>query len=115
MQRIEQPRRRLGQITRRAQIIVARDRPEPDSELLVRERRRPQPHRLARRIMAREHPRRDDLRSLDPAHGEPARRSEEHTSELQSLMRIPYAVFCWKKKHHKQGTSVVSTSNTEIH
>src|SRR3546814_1635360 len=29
------------------------------------------------------------------------RRSEEHTSELQSLMRISYAVFCWKKK--KQG------------
>src|SRR3546814_1650877 len=25
------------------------------------------------------------------------RRSEEHTSELQSLMRISYAVFCWKK------------------
>src|SRR3546814_4209260 len=25
-------------------------------------------------------------------------RSEEHTSELQSLMRISYAVFCWKKK-----------------
>src|SRR3546814_3448524 len=25
-------------------------------------------------------------------------RSEEHTSELQSLMRITYAVFCWKKK-----------------
>src|SRR3546814_10907127 len=29
----------------------------------------------------------------------PARRSEEHTSELQSLMRISYAVFCLKKKH----------------
>src|SRR3546814_2145439 len=27
-----------------------------------------------------------------------ARRSEEHTSELQSLMRITYAVLCWKKK-----------------
>src|SRR3546814_4912422 len=27
-----------------------------------------------------------------------ARRSEEHTSELQSLMRISYAVFCLKKK-----------------
>src|SRR3546814_3715308 len=27
----------------------------------------------------------------------PARRSEEHTSELQSLMRISYAVFCLKK------------------
>src|SRR3546814_2052281 len=28
-------------------------------------------------------------------------RSEEHTSELQSLMRISYAVFCFKKKHHR--------------
>src|SRR3546814_7538564 len=28
-------------------------------------------------------------------------RSEEHTSELQSLMRISYAVFCLKKKHTK--------------
>src|SRR3546814_1859828 len=32
-----------------------------------------------------------------------SRRSEEHTSELQSLMRISYAVFCLKKKKkHKQ-------------
>src|SRR3546814_3485163 len=30
----------------------------------------------------------------------PFRRSEEHTSELQSLMRISYAVFCLKKKTH---------------
>src|SRR3546814_6910743 len=29
-------------------------------------------------------------------------RSEEHTSELQSLMRISYAVFCLKKKHNTQ-------------
>src|SRR3546814_7107729 len=29
------------------------------------------------------------------------KRSEEHTSELQSLMRISYAVFCLKKKNHK--------------
>src|SRR3546814_3549397 len=29
-------------------------------------------------------------------------RSEEHTSELQSLMRISYAVFCLKKKKHRQ-------------
>src|SRR3546814_1346617 len=28
------------------------------------------------------------------------KRSEEHTSELQSLMRISYAVFCLKKKNH---------------
>src|SRR3546814_4335072 len=31
-----------------------------------------------------------------------AGRSEEHTSELQSLMRISYAVFCLKKKKHNQ-------------
>src|SRR3546814_5116813 len=29
-------------------------------------------------------------------------RSEEHTSELQSLMRISYAVFCWKKKTNQK-------------
>src|SRR3546814_10083692 len=32
------------------------------------------------------------------------RRSEEHTSELQSLMRISYAVFCLKKKNNKNRT-----------
>src|SRR3546814_2906511 len=31
-----------------------------------------------------------------------ARRSEEHTSELQSLMRISYAVFCLNKKQHSK-------------
>src|SRR3546814_1311635 len=34
-----------------------------------------------------------------------AERSEEHTSELQSLMRISYAVFCLKKKTTKLTTS----------
>src|SRR3546814_1525357 len=33
-------------------------------------------------------------------------RSEEHTSELQSLMRISYAVFCLKKKKHKIKTNM---------
>src|SRR3546814_8221670 len=33
-----------------------------------------------------------------------ASRSEEHTSELQSLMRISYAVFCLKKKKHNTNT-----------
>src|SRR3546814_1008812 len=32
-------------------------------------------------------------------------RSEEHTSELQSLMRISYAVFCLKKKRHTTTTT----------
>src|SRR3546814_1765586 len=36
-------------------------------------------------------------------------RSEEHTSELQSLMRISYAVFCLKKKKKKQQKHLGST------
>src|SRR3546814_19681980 len=38
---------------------------------------------------------------LRRAHQVVRQRSEEHTSELQSLMRISYAVFCLKKKNHK--------------
>src|SRR3546814_5178377 len=34
------------------------------------------------------------------------RRSEEHTSELQSLMRISYAVFCLKKKNNSQHDNI---------
>src|SRR3546814_5519829 len=57
-------------------------------------RRLPRPHRLGG----------DDA---PPARGRARaaardRRSEEHTSELQSLMRISYAVFCLKKKTKSQ-------------
>src|SRR3546814_2066606 len=38
-------------------------------------------------------------------HREGIARSEEHTSELQSLMRISYAVFCLKKKNIKKQKS----------
>src|SRR3546814_9363314 len=43
------------------------------------------------------------LEPVDPGRlvGEPLPRSEEHTSELQSLMRSSYAVFCLKKKQYK--------------
>src|SRR3546814_3428856 len=70
------------------------------------------------------HARRRDM--LDDQHREsPARaiaegrdRSEEHTSELQSLMRISYAVFCLKKKTHtdtiKQRTRSTTTLSTVI-
>src|SRR3546814_3396642 len=51
---------------------------------------RPQPHVGRHLIVAR-------ARGVQPACGI-ADRSEEHTSELQSLMRISYAVFCLKKK-----------------
>src|SRR3546814_7527668 len=38
--------------------------------------------------------------SMPAARSRPCGRSEEHTSELQSLMRSSYAVFCLKKKNH---------------
>src|SRR3546814_9458578 len=68
---------------------------------------------------------RDECRKLSAAHGYRAKtaggrsprqgRSEEHTSELQSLMRISYAVFCLKKKninrqyHVKRNIAVTNT------
>src|SRR3546814_5481426 len=42
--------------------------------------------------------RHDKMSGHNGPSGRPAPRSEEHTSELQSLMRIAYAVFCLKKK-----------------
>src|SRR3546814_7146373 len=44
-------------------------------------------------------------------------RSEEHTSELQSLMRISYAVFCLKKKKttHKHPNNIQLHINTTTH
>src|SRR3546814_3431591 len=41
-------------------------------------------------------------------------RSEEHTSELQSLMRISYAVFCLKKKNKKRPNHNETTPDTQI-
>src|SRR3546814_10267214 len=43
------------------------------------------------------------------------RRSEEHTSELQSLMRISYAVFCLKKKIRQQTANKHITDSTHKH
>src|SRR3546814_6194540 len=41
-----------------------------------------------------------------------AARSEEHTSELQSLMRISYAVFCLKKKKHTKNAQDINIQDT---
>src|SRR3546814_1387152 len=41
-------------------------------------------------------------------------RSEEHTSELQSLMRISYAVFCLKKKKNKQRNTEINKLKCEM-
>src|SRR3546814_5433833 len=40
-------------------------------------------------------------------------RSEEHTSELQSLMRISYAVFCLKKKKRKHNHMYTTCADTQ--
>src|SRR3546814_9519698 len=53
--------------------------------------------------------RRDEV-PPDEALAERLARSEEHTSELQSLMRISYAVFCLKKKRKLQNI----TTNTHL-
>src|SRR3546814_10607803 len=46
-----------------------------------------------------------------PDHNRAAIRSEEHTSELQSLMRISYAVFCLKKQKNNQNNNNTNTLN----
>src|SRR3546814_6413057 len=46
-------------------------------------------------------------------HGLALHRSEEHTSELQSIMRKSYAVFCLKKKKNK--TATIATLNKNQH
>src|SRR3546814_3583990 len=58
-----------------------------------------EPHRGSERDEARI----DRRRTLAAyRYAQRAQRSEEHTSELQSLMRISYAVFCLKKKKEKR-------------
>src|SRR3546814_5032368 len=47
--------------------------------------------------------------TLDGQRGDVGKRSEEHTSELQSLMRISYAVFCLKKKTNKTNNHMIYT------
>src|SRR3546814_7941145 len=60
------------------------------------------------KLPARGHP----LRRQQPVvHMRDAERSEEHTSELQSLMRISYAVFRLKKKHRHTHTQRTIKNN----
>src|SRR3546814_10785281 len=65
----------------------------------------------------------EPLRTFEPGIGRQAikvrvkemmARSEEHTSELQSLMRISYAVFCLQKKKHNHLRQNTYTTNYTI-
>src|SRR3546814_5539476 len=49
-----------------------------------------------------------------PAAKSQKKRSEEHTSELQSLMRISYAVFCLKKKKQRTQRTSKRKQNTRV-
>src|SRR3546814_8294569 len=48
---------------------------------------------------------------IAPLGSDDVMRSEEHTSELQSLMRISYAVFCLKKKKHNKHQPMITTQS----
>src|SRR3546814_3246221 len=100
---VAQPRHRLDHVRHFGRIADRRG----DRHFGGQHRAQIKWHRLAvrggddqaRLELADAHHVRDDARcagGVDPGVG--ADRSEEHTSELQSLMRISYAVFCLKKK-----------------
>src|SRR3546814_9792935 len=59
---------------------------------------------------------RNETKSVRDADMRSSRRSEEHTSELQSLMRISYAVFCLKKKKtaHKYASKQPNRQETKL-
>src|SRR3546814_5177717 len=57
---------------------------------------------------------RDDIGPVEPALALATARSEEHTSELQSLMRISYAVFCLKKKNINTTNRAQITNNSTL-
>src|SRR3546814_1320181 len=54
----------------------------------------------------------DQRSAAEAEEGQKEARSEEHTSELQSLMRISYAVFCLKKKNRMQCASLNQHAQT---
>src|SRR3546814_1833282 len=110
---------RSGDETRRARLFAVQgdSGPPPRAGQLLRAP-------LQRRTRSRERGRGDDGvegGAREPRHRDHragrrrAGRSEEHTSELQSLMRISYAVFCLKKKNNKHSQAIdnviISTLN----
>src|SRR3546814_4164465 len=72
--------------------------------------------RLPQRLRKQHSPRlchRNDRRSQHHRSPDWRARSEEHTSELQSLMRISYAVFCLKKKKNQKRPYTHHADNTQ--
>src|SRR3546814_5135198 len=80
---------------KRLSRALHREGGDPVPALLHRLHRQPPRRRVATTLGVRPRP---GQRRGARGHGPERARSEEHTSELQSLMRISYAVFCLKKK-----------------
>src|SRR3546814_9300855 len=72
------------------------------------------PTHMAPRIAERSNDELSILAEIGVAAAKDALRSEEHTSELQSLMRISYAVFCLKKKNNTDHQSPKPTDSEQI-
>src|SRR3546814_6157248 len=85
--------RSLGTVAARR----ARTRFPAASARIPRSHRRPRSAKAGRRLADREPGADRSVQAVGRARA-PCARSEEHTSELQSLMRISYAVFCLKTK-----------------
>src|SRR3546814_9641402 len=92
----------------------------PDTTLF----RSPAPRQRGRRATMRHRltafrPATSPTRWISLLHRARYRRSEEHTSELQSLMRISYAVFCLKKKKKKHTQTltqnIIVTTHKKCH
>src|SRR3546814_7023347 len=96
---------RVLQVVVRVRLGVGRDREEVRVDAAELHLQREALERVAGALVHAQRAVRlagDDFRALldfrGERHGDEAVRSEEHTSELQSLMRISYAVFCLKTK-----------------
>src|SRR3546814_4808242 len=97
-----QPGPRPGAAGRGAQRAGADPAPAAGTVPLARRQRIDRPRHRSEAIRRRRQP---------PGGGRP--RSEEHTSELQSLMRISYAVFCLKKKKKSKLMNTTKYDNKE--
>src|SRR3546814_4223164 len=94
---------KVGQVVGRLGAVERPDHPE-----FFGHRKSEQPRATGDRVAAW------DMRAAPLAVIAPVVRSEEHTSELQSLMRISYAVFCLKKKKKPVLISIVTTKIINI-
>src|SRR3546814_1351614 len=88
-----------------AAAVFSRHRLSFDARARGRQRRDDPSHV---QMECRAGPRHDRARADQRIDARPGR-SEEHTSELQSLMRISYAVFCLKKTKHTKQTENITT------